>query len=150
MPSRSISSSETGGVRVLKERRDFVAASKSGYKGVSFSLIIQMNPSPSYGVERGVTIEPCVRYGLTATKKTTGIAVQRNKSRRRMRNLVRDFLSDLGEVGCDYVLIARHNTATVSYSRLVKDFHSALRRSHSPSTGEDDGAGKGRKGKRRK
>ena len=115
---------------VLKKRKDFVAASKSGRKAVSSSIIIQMNTKPVYALRETAEL-PLLRYGLTASKKT-GNAVCRNRSKRRMRTLVSDYLIEHGSIGCDYVLIARHNTATVPYSQLVKDFKYVLKKVHQP------------------
>jgi ribonuclease P protein component len=124
---------KNGTLQILKNRKDFVAASKSGHKGVASSLIIQMNPRPAYGPSVSASnssgATPILRYGLTASKKT-GNAVCRNRAKRRMRALVHDHLADHGQAGCDYILIARHNTATIAYDRLVKDFHHALKRVH--------------------
>ena len=113
---------------VLKKRKDFLAASKSGHKGVASSLVIQMNPKPHYSPAQPPEKKP-IRYGLTASKKT-GNAVCRNRCKRRMRTLVDDYLAKAGQPGCDYILIARHNTASIKYDRLVKDFHYAMKRAH--------------------
>lgn len=118
---------------VLKKRKDFVAASKSGHKAVASSIIIQMNPKPVYGLH-DLAKRSELRYGLTASKKT-GNAVCRNRSKRRMRVLIAEYLAEFGSVGCDYVLIARHNTATVPYTQLVKDFKYVLRKVHQPFKG---------------
>lgn len=119
---------EEGNPVILTKRRDFVAAAKSGHKGVASSVIVQMNPKPSYPDQDQIT-KPQLRYGLTASKKT-GNAVCRNRSKRRMRSLVADHLHNHGSIGCDYVLIARHNTASIPYDRLVKDFKYALKKAH--------------------
>ena len=103
---------------ILTKRSDFVAASKRGYKGVAFSVIVQKR-------DRGD--EAPARYGITASKKI-GNAVARNRAKRRLREVVRHALSGQAEKGCDYVLIARHNTGTVEWTQLVKDFNKALKR----------------------
>ena len=113
---------------VLKKRKDFLAASRSGHKGVASSLIIQMNPKPSYPPHLK-NIEGIIRFGLTASKKT-GNAVCRNRCKRRMRAVVAEHLAATGHKGCDYVLIARYNTSTVPYEQLVKDFHKAIAYAH--------------------
>ncbi len=118
-----------GTPHVLTKRSDFLAASKSGHKGIASSIIVQMNANPSY--RPPIKGDAIIRYGLTASKKT-GNAVCRNRSKRRMRALVRDVLATQGKAGCDYVLIARHNTARVTHLQLVNDFQHALKQAHNP------------------
>ena len=115
---------------VLKKRKDFLAAARSGHKGVASSIVIQMNPKPRYSPTQPVE-KKVIRYGLTASKKT-GNAVCRNRCKRRMRAIGDDFLSKAGKPGCDYILIARHNTASIKYDRLIKDFHYAMKRANQP------------------
>jgi ribonuclease P protein component len=103
---------------VLRQRRDFLAAAKSGHKGVAPSVIVQMRHQQD-------RITP--RYGITASKKV-GNAVIRNRAKRRLRALIRGYLPDLAETSTDYVLIARHNTASVGWNTLVADFRKALKR----------------------
>lgn len=109
---------ETTTPLILTQRRDFVAASKVGLKGVASSLIVQI-------VRRGDGLAP--RYGITASKKI-GNAVIRNRAKRRLREVVRLILSEQAELGADYVLIARHNTVSVDWAQLTADFTKALGR----------------------
>lgn len=103
---------------ILTKRSDFVAASKRGDKAVAFSVIVQKR-------DRGDTAT--ARYGITASKKI-GNAVARNRAKRRLREIVRHVLTGQAEAGNDYVLIARHNTGTVEWGQLVKDFNKALKK----------------------
>lgn len=66
-----------------------------------------------------------VRAGFTATKKI-GNAVTRNKAKRRMRELARALLPDLGRPGHDYVFIARNSTPTRDWQDLLDDAKKAL------------------------
>ena len=80
------------------------------------------------------------RYGLTATKKI-GNAVTRNRARRRMRALARDHLSPLAKNGIDYVLIARHDTATANWQDIANGLQKAIRYLHCTiATGTSRGA----------
>ena len=63
--------------------------------------------------------------GFTATKKI-GNAVIRNRAKRRLREAARQLLPLHGEVGTDYVFIARMETATIGWQRLLDDMESAL------------------------
>ena len=69
------------------------------------------------------------RVGFTVSKKV-GNAVERNRVRRRLREVVR--LSDTGRLlaGNDYVLIGRRAALDLSFVRLAEDFAGALKRIH--------------------
>ena len=123
MPQAEPHTLETSLPDILTKRHDFVAASKRGRKGVASSVILQQR-------DRGDTAPP--RYGITASKKI-GNAVIRNRAKRRLRDVVRQVLASEAKSGQDYVLIARHNTASVEWSRLVEDFKKALIRAQTLS-----------------
>ena len=63
--------------------------------------------------------------GFTATKKI-GNAVIRNRAKRRLREAARQLLPLHGQIGTDYVFIARMDTATIGWQRLLDDMESAL------------------------
>ena len=75
--------------------------------------------------------------GFTATKKI-GNAVVRNRAKRRLREAARALLPLHGRLGTDYVFIARMDTATIGWQRLLDDMESAL-----ISLAEDFSAGTG-------
>jgi len=118
MPSATSQLHPAHPLTVLTKRHDFLAAAKFGKKGVASSVILQAHA-------HGKPIPP--RYGITASKKI-GNAVTRNRAKRRLRHLIQHALSPRAEAGIDYVFIARHNTATVSWPQLVGDFEKAMRR----------------------
>lgn len=73
-----------------------------------------------------------VRLGYTATKRSIGNAVSRNRAKRRLRALA-DKLIRLNTnfalpntEGADFVLIARHKLAETPFEALEKDLHKAL------------------------
>jgi ribonuclease P protein component len=66
-----------------------------------------------------------IRVGFTATKRIGG-AVVRNRAKRRLREAARQALADAGAPGCDYVFIARDNTADAPWAALLDDVRSAL------------------------
>ena len=67
------------------------------------------------------------RIGLS-TPRTLGGAVQRNRVRRRLRDLVREQLG-AAQVGCDLLIIARPEASTATYAELREALRSLLERS---------------------
>ena len=63
--------------------------------------------------------------GYTATKKI-GNAVVRNRCKRRLKAAAKDLLPRFGLPGVDYVFIARKDTATLAWQRLLDDMETAL------------------------
>ncbi|MBS0185688.1 MAG: ribonuclease P protein component [Proteobacteria bacterium] len=112
-PSRKAFSRHT-----LKKRFDFLKVAKEGRKAVMPSLIVQAS------IKKG-TEAAGVRFGFTATRKI-GSAIIRNRARRRLRSTVDLITKERSLRPGDYVLIARHETATVPFEVLMKDFRKAL------------------------
>ena len=103
----------------LKQRADFLAAA-GGAKVHRPGFILQLR-------DRGD--EKPARVGFTVSKKV-GNAVERNRVRRRLREIVR--LSDASRMppGRDYVLVGRKSALELSYQRLAADFSNAI--AHDP------------------
>jgi ribonuclease P protein component len=102
----------------LKRRADFLAAATSGIKAPAKGLVLQVRARPDSNA---------IRFGFTVSKRV-GNAVERNRVRRRLREVVR-----LNAAGCllpghDYVLIGRRAALEVPFARLVEDFKSVLSR----------------------
>ena len=106
-------------MKTIPSRAGFLAARSKGAKALARGLVIQ-------AVNRGAGDW---RIGLTATKKI-GNAVTRNRARRRMRALARDHLAPLAKNGIDYVLIARHDTATANWQNMANGLQKAIRYLH--------------------
>jgi len=68
-----------------------------------------------------------LRLGFTASRKV-GIAVLRNRARRRLRAAAAAIMPVHAAPGHDYVLIARAGTVTRPYAALVEDLCTGLRR----------------------
>jgi ribonuclease P protein component len=68
---------------------------------------------------------PVAGAGFTATRKV-GNSVIRNRARRRLREAVRILLPLLGVAGTDYVFIARQETGSAPWARLLDDMETAL------------------------
>jgi ribonuclease P protein component len=101
----------------LKRRADFLAAA-AGARGSTAGFALQVRQRSDDGP---------VRVGFTVSKKV-GTAVERNRVRRRLRELVR--LSPTGRMrpGYDYVLIGRRAALNRPFERLLQDLDFALRR----------------------
>lgn len=76
------------------------------------------------------------RFGFIVTRKV-GNAVNRNRIRRRLRAIARDFV-DGGYTGADVVVRALPGAAAVSWTELRAEFSSALTGSGATSAGGDD------------
>ena len=66
------------------------------------------------------------RYGITATKKI-GIAVNRNKAKRRLRHAIKEILPKLGKNGYDYVVVATKNTNILPWEVIKSDLEKAFK-----------------------
>jgi ribonuclease P protein component len=69
--------------------------------------------------------DPCIRLGITVTKKI-GNAVVRNRMKRRFRALGRELLPTRGVPGADHVLIGREGGVERSFDRLRDELGRAL------------------------
>jgi ribonuclease P protein component len=67
------------------------------------------------------------RFGFTVSKKV-GNAVERNRVRRRLREVVRLSAALPGEAGHDYVLIGRRAALAIPFERIAAEFAGALKR----------------------
>ena len=67
-----------------------------------------------------------IRVGFTATKKSIGGAVDRNRAKRRLRAAAQAQLPLYGVAGNDYVLVARAGTLTSPFADLLADLGTAL------------------------
>ena len=101
----------------LRRRTDFLAAA-SGVKVATAAFVLQ-------ALKRGVGGP--VRVGFTVSKKV-GNAAERNRARRRLREVVR--LLDAQDLtsGHDYVLIGRRAALELPFDRMIEQFDGALRR----------------------
>jgi ribonuclease P protein component len=116
----------------LKQRADYLAAA-AGRKAPGAAFILQARP-------RGDTAP--ARFGFTVSRKV-GNAVERNRVRRRLREVVRRVACsgemDTGSeqsaalpqlAGHDYVLIGRRAALALPFERMTAEFAGALKRVH--------------------
>lgn len=106
----------------LKTRDQFVRLNKEGKKWVSRSVIVQVAKN----------CDDAPRVGFTATKRTSKLAVDRNRIKRRMSAAAQDVLSKVAKGGFDYVLIGRPATLSVPYATLCNDLNWCLKRLAAP------------------
>ncbi|MGJ8587363.1 MAG: ribonuclease P protein component [Yoonia sp.] len=109
-------------VCVLTKRADFVRASHARRQGTP-GIHLQ-------GRKRAEGEAEGIRVGYTCSKKV-GNAVARNRAKRRLREVARIVLPELGRDGWDYVLVGRKDlTATLSFDTLVADLRRAMKKVH--------------------
>jgi ribonuclease P protein component len=110
----------------LKRRSDFRAVAQAAGAGAcahASSFTLQARA-------RGKAGPP--RVGFTVSKQV-GNAVERNRVRRRLRELIRLAPSAALSAGHDYVLIGRRGALKVAFDAMVKELSGALRRVHDAS-----------------
>lgn len=104
----------------LKRRAEFLRVAGSRKKWVAPGLILQAAAGPTVP-----SAEP--RIGFTASRKV-GIAVVRNRARRRLKAAVAATMPLHAAAGHDYVLVARAETVRRPYAELVGDLETGLKR----------------------
>ena len=110
----------------IKQRAGFLALAAHNRKWVAPGLILQMGPVELLK-QHAASDLPVLHYGLTASKKV-GNAVQRNRARRRLRELARLVLARHADPSQAYVLIAREATGTRDFVALRQDLVTALQK----------------------
>ena len=104
-------------LEMLRRKADFDAIGRHGEVRSSRLLVLRSLRTPGSRV----------RIGLS-TPRSLGGAVQRNRVRRRLRELVREQLKAT-EVGLDLLLIARPEAAAASFAELRETVRSLFERS---------------------
>ena len=107
----------------LRQRADFLAAA-AGVKAPASTFVLQMRRR-----EDGP-----MRVGFTVSKRVGG-AVERNRIRRRLREVVRLMPPARMQPGHDYVLIGRRAALDAPFDRIKDEFDRALRRVHAAPKG---------------
>ncbi|HEX2653475.1 MAG TPA: ribonuclease P protein component [Xanthobacteraceae bacterium] len=104
----------------LKLRADYLAAA-AGTKASAATLMLQARRRDDDGP---------ARFGFTVSKKV-GNAVERNRVRRRLKEIVRLSAVEQVRAGYDYVVVGRRAALNVPFEHLTRDFISALSHLHS-------------------
>jgi ribonuclease P protein component len=109
----------------LKRRRDFLAAAT----GASIS-------TPGFVVQERCRGDSApARVGFTVSRKVGG-AVERNRLRRQLREIVRLSATTSLDAGSDYVLIGRRAGLDIPFVKLTVDFAGALKRLRKKRAGD--------------
>jgi len=101
----------------LRQRADFLAVAK-GARTSTCAFVVQGRRRDDGGP---------VRIGFTVTKKN-GTAPERNRIRRRLRELVKQLPAISLQPHSDYVLIGRRAALTSGFSNMLGDLRQALHR----------------------
>lgn len=105
---------------ILKKRRDFLRAAKD--TNVVFrNVMLQAASSLSAPKQQAA------RIGFTATKKL-GKAWLRNRTKRRLRAVIREIYGQYTLNDVDYVLIGRRNTYICPFEELKNDIIRAFKK----------------------
>jgi ribonuclease P protein component len=101
----------------LRQRADFLAAA-SGRKIATAAFVLQARARAATGP---------VRVGFTVSRKV-GTAVERNRVRRRLKDVVKQAAEGRLLCGHDYVLVGRRAALQRPFDRMVEELESALQR----------------------
>jgi ribonuclease P protein component len=105
----------------LRQRADFLAAA-TGVKLPTAAFVLQARKRDDSGP---------VRVGFTVSRKV-GTAVERNRVRRRLKEIVRRSAATGLPSGHDYVLTGRRAALSLPFEQITEDFKRALRRLRVP------------------
>ena len=103
----------------LRQRGGTLAAA-TGVKVPAAAFVLQAKRRSDQGP---------ARFGFTVSKKV-GNAVERNRVRRRLREIVRLTGAERVRAGHDYVLVGRRAALALPFERIKQDFDGAIRRAH--------------------
>ena len=117
----------------LRQRADFLAVA-DGARVNSAAFVVQSRHRDDDGP---------IRIGFTVTKKN-GTATERNRIRRRLREVVKRVDAVSMRPHHDYVLVGRRDALTRDFATMLDDLRSALRRLDrpAPKTGTDKAGNK--------
>jgi len=112
----------------LKRRAEFLRVAASRRKWAAPGLILQAAEAvlPD-AAEAALPDDLAIRVGFTCSKKV-GNAVERNRAKRRLREVARAVLGAEAAPSHDYVLIGRPETLRRPFALLLQDLRTALKR----------------------
>ena len=112
----------------LRQRADFLAVA-GGMRVTSPAFVLQGRARDDQGP---------IRIGLTVTKKN-GTATERNRIRRRLRELVKRLDVISMRPHSDYVLVGRRAALTRDFAAMLEDLRAALGRLDRQGSGGGSG-----------
>jgi ribonuclease P protein component len=120
----------------LRQRADFLAVA-NGARASSPAFVVQRRQRQDSGP---------IRVGFTVTRKN-GTATERNRIRRRLRELVKRLDVIVMRPHSDYVLVGRRAALTRDFAVMLEDLRIALgrldRQRSGPEPGRESDAGSG-------
>ncbi|HUC67774.1 MAG TPA: ribonuclease P protein component [Stellaceae bacterium] len=122
------------GLARLKRRAEFLRVAGKGRRSVTPGFILQAWRRPDAAPAAAAV--DAARIGFTASRKV-GIAVVRNRARRRLRAAVAEVMPLHAAAGHDYVLVARAGTVSRPFAALLADLERALKELGAWRDGED-------------
>ena len=105
----------------LRQRADFLAAAGAA-RVPTAAFVLQARKRDEGGP---------VRVGFTVSRKV-GTAVERNRVRRRLKEIVRLSAATGLSGGHDYVLVGRRAALSLPFAQMTEDFKRAVRRLRVP------------------
>jgi len=111
-------------ISVLKKRSEFLSVASHRQRWVTPAFVLQYAPRPS-----AASSDKSIKgVGFTTSKKMVGIAVERNRARRRLRALAAGVMEMHAAGGLNYVLLAKRECLTRPYADMIADLEKALKR----------------------
>ncbi len=102
----------------LRQRADFLAVASAGARVAAAGFVLQGRPRDDLGP---------IRIGFTVSKKN-GTATERNRIRRRLRELVRRVGAMALRPHTDYVLVGRRPALGRDFNTMLDDLRTSLDR----------------------
>jgi ribonuclease P protein component len=115
----------------LRQRADFLAAANA-MKAATAAFVLQARERDDGGP---------ARVGFTVSRKV-GTATERNRVRRRLREVVRLSAANVMRQGHDYVLIGRRTALHRAFDHMIEDLRNAVRRLERADGRRDGGKGR--------
>ncbi len=124
-------------MQTLKNRAEFQRVQK-GRKWVTPAFILQGLPRAGGGEEAprfGVTVSSKAVAKESGASKKRGMAVDRNRARRRLKEAVRLTFPAHAKPGFDYAIIGRAAALTRDFAALLADMEMAFHKVSQPARG---------------